>query len=96
MRLSQHATNVATSGHQWNNTVNNANWDWVVLQDQSQIPGFPRTQQEWINSKDGAVAFHERRCCLVAAALDSEHEECVVHGLPVLVPLDVPFRPGRS
>ena len=46
--------------------------------------------------KDGAVAFHERRCCLVAATLDSEHEEGVVHGLPVLVPLDVPFRPGRS
>ena len=46
--------------------------------------------------KDGAVAFHECRCCLVAAALDSEHEECVVHGLPVLVPLDVPFRPARS
>ena len=55
MRLSQHASNVAY--HQWNTT--NGNWDWVVLQDQSQIPGFPRSQAEWIASKDGAVEIAE-------------------------------------
>ena len=59
MRLSQHASNVASAGHQWNTTLNNGNWDWVVLQDQSQIPGFVRSQQEWINSKDGAVELAE-------------------------------------
>ena len=59
MRLSQHASNVASAGHQWNTTLNNGNWDWVVLQDQSQIPGFPRSQQEWIDSKDGAVELAE-------------------------------------
>ncbi|MDP6869296.1 MAG: hypothetical protein QGI21_00790 [Candidatus Poseidoniaceae archaeon] len=59
MRLSQHASNVASSGHQWNNTLNNGDWDWVVLQDQSQVPGFPRSQQEWIASKDGAVQLAE-------------------------------------
>ena len=59
MKLSQHASNVATSGHQWNTTLNNGLWDWVVLQDQSQVPGFPRTNQEWINSKDGAVELAE-------------------------------------
>ena len=59
MRLSQHASNVATSGHQWNTTLNNGAWDWVVLQDQSQIPGFVRNQQEWIDSKDGAVELAE-------------------------------------
>ncbi|MGY8670919.1 MAG: hypothetical protein ACKVJ7_07710, partial [Candidatus Poseidoniales archaeon] len=59
MKLSQHASNVASSGHQWNTTLNNGAWDWVVLQDQSQVPGFPRTNQEWINSKDGAVELAE-------------------------------------
>ena len=59
MRLSQHASNVASAGHQWNTTLNNGNWNWVVLQDQSQIPGFPRSQQEWIDSKDGAVELAE-------------------------------------
>ena len=55
MRLSQHSNNVGTAGHQWNTTLNNGVWDWVVLQDQSQIPGFPRAHQEWISSKNGAV-----------------------------------------
>ncbi len=55
MRLSQHSSNVGTAGHQWNTTLNNGVWDWVVLQDQSQIPGFPRAHQEWISSKNGAV-----------------------------------------
>ena len=30
-------------------------WDWVFLQDQSQIPGFPRTEISWQQSRDGAV-----------------------------------------
>ena len=59
MRLSQHWSNVASAGHQWNTTLNNGNWDWVVLQDQSQIPGFPRSQAEWGASKDGAVELAE-------------------------------------
>ena len=59
MRLSQHWNNVQSVGHQWNTTLNNGNWDWVVLQDQSQIPGFPRSQSEWIASKDGAVKLAE-------------------------------------
>ena len=59
MLLSQHASNVATSGHQWNTTLNNGVWDWVVLQDQSQVPGLPRTDTYWINSNDGAVELAE-------------------------------------
>ena len=55
MSLSQHSSNVASSGHQWNTTLNNGAWNWVILQDQSQIPGFPRSNQEWINSKNGSV-----------------------------------------
>ncbi len=32
-------------------------YDFVVLQDQSQIPGFPQTQSEWIQSRDAAVSL---------------------------------------
>jgi hypothetical protein len=30
-------------------------WDIVVLQDQSQVPGFPQTEPMWQDSRDGAV-----------------------------------------
>lgn len=55
MRLPQHYANVATAGHQWNTTLNNGAWDWVILQDQSQVAGFSRTDQYWIDSKDAAI-----------------------------------------
>jgi len=32
-------------------------WDFVVLQDQSQIPGFPQDNFEWLASRDGAVGL---------------------------------------
>ena len=32
-------------------------YEWVVLQDQSQIPGFPKTHASWQASKDAAVAL---------------------------------------
>ena len=30
-------------------------WDWVFLQDQSQVPGFPQTEIAWQESRDGAL-----------------------------------------
>ena len=33
--------------------------EWVVLQDQSQIPGFPQTQVDWTRSRDAAVGLNE-------------------------------------
>ena len=33
-------------------------WDWVILQDQSQTPGFPQTEPMWQASRDGAVILH--------------------------------------
>jgi MYXO-CTERM domain-containing protein len=30
-------------------------WDIVVLQDQSQVPGFPQTHPQWVQSRDAAV-----------------------------------------
>ena len=46
--------------------------------------------------KDSAVAVHDRRRCLVAAALDSKHEKGVVHRLPMVLPLNMLFRSARS
>ena len=34
-------------------------WDWVVLQDQSQVPGFSQTHSQWQASRDGAVILDE-------------------------------------
>jgi uncharacterized protein (DUF2141 family) len=34
-------------------------WDWVVLQDQSQTPGFPETELMWMASRSGAITLHE-------------------------------------
>lgn len=55
MSLAEHEQNVATAGHQWNTTLRNAAWDYVVLQDQSQIPSLPTNDSNWTASKNGAV-----------------------------------------
>lgn len=57
--LSSHWTDVNTSMHASNTTLRNPSidWDYVILQDQSQVPGFYRTNSNWIASKDGAVNF---------------------------------------
>ena len=34
-------------------------WDWVVLQDQSQTPGFPESELMWMASRTGAITLHE-------------------------------------
>ncbi|MCK5253862.1 MAG: right-handed parallel beta-helix repeat-containing protein, partial [Thermoplasmata archaeon] len=55
LRLSDHASRAQTPGHTWNTTLNGGtNWDTLVLQDQSQIPGFPTTNQYWKASMAGA------------------------------------------
>ena len=60
MTLEGHRAKVNTSGDAWNTSLSSQDWDLVVLQDQSQIPGFPRTQSEWLDSRDAAVALGER------------------------------------
>ena len=59
LNLADHSNRVQTSGHQWNTTLNNGNYDWVVLQDQSQIPSFPTTSQYWQDSLSGAVVLND-------------------------------------
>ena len=55
--LSGHWNNVNTTANIANTTLRNPSidWDYVVLQDQSQIPGFYRSSTDWTNSKNGAV-----------------------------------------
>ena len=55
--LAGHWTDVNSSGNNANTTLRDASidWDFVVLQDQSQIPGFSRTSSDWISSKNGSV-----------------------------------------
>ena len=72
MRFDDHWNNVNTSGHSWNNTLRNSNlnWDYVILQDQSQIPGFNRSTTSWIEDKDAAI--------LLANEIESESSESVL------------------
>ncbi|HJM86593.1 MAG TPA: hypothetical protein QF433_00095, partial [Candidatus Thalassarchaeaceae archaeon] len=57
--MSDHATRVQTAGHQWNTTLRNGNWNWVILQDQSQVPSFPTSNQYWQESKDGSIVLDQ-------------------------------------
>ena len=72
MILSQHWDNVNSSGDSWNTTLrdNGETWDFVVIQDQSQIPGFDRTNANWISDKDAAVNL--------AQAIDDENSQAML------------------
>ena len=72
MKIPQHWDNINTSGNTWNTSLRDSGhvWDFVVLQDQSQIPGFSRSNQEWIESKDSAI--------LIADEVESEGSEVML------------------
>jgi hypothetical protein len=60
--LAQHATDAATDGTDLatrlrTGTDDETAWDVVVLQDQSQIPGFPATSPDRVASENGASAL---------------------------------------
>ena len=59
LTLADHAARAADPSSDWFRTlVTEADArQWVVLQDQSQVPGFPETEAMWIASRDGAVAL---------------------------------------
>ena len=71
-KLSAHWNEVNTSGHVSNTTLRDANidWDYVVLQDQSQVPGFYRTNADWLASMNGAVGL--------AGAVEDEGGESIL------------------
>ena len=55
MKLYQHADNAESSGNQWNTALTTNQYEFVILQDQSQVPSFPTTESIWQNSKNGAI-----------------------------------------
>ncbi len=59
--LSRHAEDAAGESelHEFLTDTDAWAWDLVVLQDQSQLPGFPREQVEWELSRDAAVDLAE-------------------------------------
>ena len=72
MKIPQHWDNINTSGNTWNTSLRDSGhvWDFVVLQDQSQIPGLSRSNQEWIDSKDSAI--------LIADEVEDEGSEVML------------------
>jgi parallel beta-helix repeat protein len=55
LKLSDHSSRALTAGHSWNTTLNGGtNWDTLILQDQSQVPGFPTSNPNWQSSLAGA------------------------------------------
>ncbi len=61
-RLPQHLADVDGANGQvaeWM-TPGNVDWSYVILQDQSQVPGFFETTPAWVESRDATVALHER------------------------------------
>ncbi len=70
MKLPQHWSNVNTTGNQWNTTLRGTAWDYVVLQDQSQVPTFPSTNSMWQDSKNASI--------LLSDAISDEGAETVL------------------
>jgi uncharacterized membrane protein len=58
--LAGHWSDVNTSASAQNLSLATGVWDTVVLQDQSQIPGFLRSNSNWIASKNGSVELADR------------------------------------
>ena len=61
LRLSDHLARASDPASPWFEKLvtEAAQREWVVLQDQSQIPGFPQTQVDWTRSRDAAVGLNE-------------------------------------
>ena len=55
MMLDDHWQNVNTTGHQWNTSLRGNTWDYVVLQDQSQVPSLPTNDSSWQASKNASI-----------------------------------------
>ena len=58
--IAGHWDDVNTSGSAQNLSLATGVWDTVVLQDQSQIPGFIRTNSDWLASKNGSIHLADR------------------------------------
>jgi hypothetical protein len=57
--LADHYGWAATEDHAWGETLAEGGWDFLVAQDQSQIPGFPQNEGYFQASAEGAVGLGE-------------------------------------
>ena len=60
MTIADHWDDVNTSASPQNLSLASGIWDTIVVQDQSQIPGFLRTNADWLASKNGSVDLADR------------------------------------
>jgi len=60
LRFDQHWDRMNTSGNSWNTSLASKSWDYVVLQDQSQVPGLYRNTTLWQESKNASISLAER------------------------------------
>ena len=58
--IASHWADVNTSGSAQNLSLASGVWDTVIVQDQSQIPGFYRTNSDWLASKNGSIDLADR------------------------------------
>ena len=58
--IADHWDDVNTSGSSQNLSLASGVWDTVIVQDQSQIPGFFRTNSDWLASKNGSIHLADR------------------------------------
>ena len=60
MTLDGHADNAEDEGSNWHTTLTETeDLDFIILQDQSQIPSLPQWDLNWQSSKDGAIRLDE-------------------------------------
>ena len=52
--LADHYGWAASEDHPWADALGQGGWDFLIAQDQSQIPGFPQNESYWMNSAAGA------------------------------------------
>ena len=59
LKLSQHAERANTAGHSWNISLQQQ-YDYVILQDQSQVPGLSIDTEYWQDSLEGLIYLNQR------------------------------------
>ena len=59
LKLSEHAERAKTPGHSWNTSLQQR-YDYVILQDQSQVPGLSIDTEYWQDSLEGLIYLDRR------------------------------------
>ena len=59
LKLSEHAERADTPNHSWNTTLQQQ-YDYVILQDQSQVPALSIDTEYWQDSLEGLIYLNQR------------------------------------